>query len=288
MPSVAPSIAPVAVYSTEQIYVCDRYGYGLKPLTTRDGLIYFQFEWAPDNHALAALACKPDEWDARRAEDKTPAGRPRLIDLEGHERLLSDRLGEAAPTWSPDSSKVAAAFETDVVIYDALGDTPTGANIPLRDPLMAASARYDADKLPKSNTAPPANANARPAATPATPAPASDGNVQPSTTSDAPLSFNPVVRLEWLQPETLFVHTAFQRLYKGGEFIRNYPRWHVLYLSPQAAVLSLHMPPSTTTTTTTAAAATTTATTLTRARPVHVPIAAFSNNNDFASPPNIL
>jgi hypothetical protein len=296
-PSVAPVIAPVPVYSTEQIYVCDRYGYGLKPLTTRDGLIYFQFEWAPDNHALAALACKPEEWDARRAEDKTPAGRPRIIDLEGRERLLSDQLGEAAPTWSPDSSKVAAAFETDVVIYDAAGDAPTGASIPLREPLLAASARYDAEKLPKSTpTTTSANAKQTATATPATPG---DGNVQPPA-SDAPLSFNPVVRLEWLQPETLLVHTSFQRLYKGGEFIRNYPRWHVLHLSPQAAVLSRRLSPSTKTTTRAAAATmatnaavATSMTTVTAAAPPphaptrHAPLAFFSNS-DVASPPNLL
>ncbi|HEY0079160.1 MAG TPA: hypothetical protein VGB73_10980 [Pyrinomonadaceae bacterium] len=288
-PSVAPIIAPVPTYSTEQIYICDRYGYGLKPLTTRDGLIYFQFEWAPDNHALVALACKPEEWDARRAEDKTPAGRPRIIDLEGRERLLSDQLGEAAPTWSPDSSKVAAAFETDVVIYDAAGDAPTGANIPLREPLLAASARYDAEKLPKASPAPAANANAKQTAT-ATPAPSGDGNVQPPT-SDAPLSFNPVIRLEWLQPETLFVHTAFQRLYKGGEFIRNYPRWHVLHLSPQAAVLSRRTQPSTNITTNATAATHPTAATnataaATRAPTQDAPLAFFSYFNT-ASPTNL-
>src|SRR2546423_7203065 len=61
-PSVAPSFAPVASFNTEQIYICNRDGYDLKPLTQREGLIYFYFVWAPDGHELAALACKEDEW----------------------------------------------------------------------------------------------------------------------------------------------------------------------------------------------------------------------------------
>ena len=234
-PSVAPIIAPVSVFNTEQIYVCDRDGYNIRPLTTRDGLIYFQPVWAPDGHAVAAVACKPQEWDARRAEDKLPAGRPRLIEITGQERLLSDRLSDAAPAWSPDSTKVAAAFETDVAIYDAVSDTPTGALLPLREPLLQASIRYDAERLAKK----PADA-AVPADTSA-----AQGNVAVVTsatpaaeTNTTPLSFNLVVRLEWMTPETLYLRTAFLRLYKSGEVVRNYPRWHLLHLSPQATVIS--------------------------------------------------
>jgi hypothetical protein len=40
-PSIAPLFPPVASFSTEQIYICNRDGYDLKPLTTREGLIYF-------------------------------------------------------------------------------------------------------------------------------------------------------------------------------------------------------------------------------------------------------
>lgn len=226
--SATPFIAPVPVFNTEQIYTCDRHGYNIKPLTARDGLIYFQLAWSPDSSAIAALACKPDEWDARRREDKAAAGRPRLINMQGGERLLADRLADAAPVWSPDASKVATAFDTDIGIFDALGDTPSAANIPLREPLLTASAQYDAQKLPKTNTAATSGGNSNVAVvTEATPA-----------TTETPLSFNPIVRLEWPQPETLFVRTAFLRLYKSGEVIRNYPRWHVLRLSAQAAVLS--------------------------------------------------
>src|SRR6185312_2180713 len=113
-PSVAPVFAPVAVFSTEQIYICNRDGYELKPLTSREGLIYFSYAWSPDNQSLAALACKEDEWYARAKESKLPAGRPRLISIEGKERLLDDQVTEALPVWSPDGSKVATAFDTDV------------------------------------------------------------------------------------------------------------------------------------------------------------------------------
>ena len=93
-PSVAPMFPPVASFNTEQIYICNRDGYDLKPLTAREGLIYFYFAWAPDGHALVALACKEDEWNARERQYKLPAGRPRLIAPDGSERLLDDALTE--------------------------------------------------------------------------------------------------------------------------------------------------------------------------------------------------
>jgi hypothetical protein len=76
LPSVAPAFAPVTLFTTEQIYIANRDGYDLKPLTSREGLIYFYFSWAPDNHALVALACKENEWAAREKEFKQPSGRP--------------------------------------------------------------------------------------------------------------------------------------------------------------------------------------------------------------------
>jgi hypothetical protein len=217
-PSVAPLIAPVPVFKTDQIYVCDRNGENLRPLTSREGLIYLNLAWAPDSHALAALACRQDELDARLNEGKELAGRPRIIErADGRERLLDDQLMDVQPVWSPDSSKVATAIETDVAIYDALGQSPTGARLPLRDPLYSASADYDAAKLKR-------------AAAPAAGTTSSGGT---------PISFNPVIRLEWLQPETLVVRTGFVRYYQNSpEPTRSYLRWHVLHLSPQAAVLS--------------------------------------------------
>jgi hypothetical protein len=210
-PTVAPLIAPVPVFKTDQIYICDRNGENLRPLTSREGLIYLNLAWSPDSHALAALACRQDELDARLNEGKELAGRPRIIErADGRERLLDDQLMDVPPVWSPDSAKVATAIETDVAIYDALGQSPTGARLPLRDPLFNSSAAYDAAKLKRA-----------------------------TATNSTPISFNPVIRLEWVQPETLLVRTGFVRYYQNNpEPTRSYLRWHVLNLSPQAAVLS--------------------------------------------------
>lgn len=217
-PSIAPAFPAVAAFNTEQIYVCNRDGYDLKPLTSREGLIYFYYSWAPDNHALVALACKEDEWDAREKQFRLPAGRPRLITFDGKERLLDDGLTECLPVWSPDSSKVATAFDTNTAIYDAATTKPTQARIPLRDPLIAASLAYQAKNSKKKS-----NDNDK---TPET----------PSASSGPPPSFNPIVRLEWPAPETLYLQTAFVRVYPN-ETINTFQRWHKLTLTPQAAVL---------------------------------------------------
>lgn len=235
-PPVQPLLPPVQMFATEQIYLCDRDGFNLRPLTARDGLVYFSLAWAPDGHALAALACTEAELAARINENKLLAGRPRLVDRDGRERLLDDQLMDALPVWSPDATKLAAAFDTDVLIYDAAGDAPTGARLALHDALLTASAGYDAKQPAQSNTAntnAPANANKQSP-------PSAVAQVTPSSSSSgsAPLSFNPVVRLEWPQPETLLVQTGFVRVYQNNEEVRRYLRWHVLHLSPQAAVLS--------------------------------------------------
>src|SRR5256885_8760205 len=54
-------------------------------------------------------------------------------------------------------------------------------------------------------------------------------------TVGSPVSFNPVVRLEWPVPEKLYAETAYVSL--RSELIKTFSRWHVLTLSPQAAVL---------------------------------------------------
>ena len=222
-PSVAPSFAPVASFTTEQIYIANRDGYDLKPLTQREGLIYFYFVWAPDGHALAALACKEDEWNARERQFKLPAGRPRLIMLDGSERLLDDNLTDALPVWSPDSSKVATAFETDVAIYDSAAKTPTQARIKLGNELLNASVTYDQNLAAKKSSASP-SASPQAASTPA------------ASSSSPPASFNPIVRLHWPSPERLYFQTAYVRL-MPSEAINTFQRWHVLNLSAQAAVL---------------------------------------------------
>lgn len=220
LPSVAPAFPSVQLFATEQIYICDRDGYSLKPLTSREGLIYFYFAWAPDNHALVAIACRESEWDAREREFKMPAGRPRLVSLDGTERLLDDRLTEALPVWSADASKVATAFETDVMIYDAATKQPTQGRIRLGDPLLAASRVFDANQ----SGAQPSNEN-------------DNEDNQTSTPSDViPASYNPVVRLKWASPEKLYLQTAFVRLFPN-DFTSTFQRWHLLTLSPQAVVL---------------------------------------------------
>jgi hypothetical protein len=215
--SIAPLFPSVASFTTEQIYICNRDGYDLKPLTAREGLIYFYFVWAPDGHAMAALACKEDEWNARERQYKLPAGRPRLIAPDGTERLLDDALTDALPVWSPDASKIASAFDTDVAIYDAGGKTPTQARLPLNDQLLAASVAYDQKATVKKANS---NANAEPV----------------SSTPSVPASFNPIVRLDWKRPETLYFQTAYVRL-MPNETINTFQRWHSLSISAQAAVL---------------------------------------------------
>lgn len=219
-PPVAPAFAPVAAFNTEQIYLCNRDGYDLRPLTTREGLIYFYFSWAPDNHALVALACKENEWEAREKGFRLPAGRPRLVALDGGERLLDDHLTETLPVWSPDSSKVATAFETDVAIFDAATNKPTQARIPLRDALIAASIAYEEKTASAKKKSDDNKDKGEPAKTPQGPPP----------------SFNPIVRVEWSSPEILYLQTAYVRVYTN-ETINTFQRWHRLLFSPQAAVL---------------------------------------------------
>ncbi|MFN2500096.1 MAG: TolB family protein, partial [Pyrinomonadaceae bacterium] len=219
LPSIAPAFPSVPMYTTEQIYICNRDGYDLKPLTTREGLIYFYASWAPDNHALVALACRESEWNVREKEYRLPAGRPRLINLDGSERLLSDELSDALPAWSPDSSKVAAPFDADVMIYDAATTKPTQARIRLRDALIAASRAYEVKNSAGDKTG---DANA--------------SKAEPASRSAIPASFNPIVRLAWPTTEKLYLQTAYVRLLPNDS-ISTFQRWHLLLISPQAAAL---------------------------------------------------
>ena len=220
-PTAAPFIPSTQTFRTEQVYVGDRDGYNLRPLTAREGLIYFELAWSPDGQWVAALACKEDEWEAQRREGFPHAGRPRLVTLEGQERLLDDRATAVEPAWSPDGSKVATAFEYDVAVYDAGGGQPTGAGLSLREPLRAASTDYDARVFKKGE----------PAASKAAPPP------PPQPPSEAVLiSMNPFVRLEWVEPETIYAQTSFVHIYQNEPVVK-YQRWHVVRVSPQAAVL---------------------------------------------------
>jgi hypothetical protein len=143
-----------------------------------------------------------------------------LIAPDGSERLLDDALTDALPVWSPDASKIATAFDTDVAIYDAGGKTPTQARLPLGDQLLTASVAYDQKTTVKKATN-NGNANATQTA---------------SSAPSVPASFNPIVRLDWKRPETLYIQTAYVRL-MPNETINTFQRWHVLNITPQAAVL---------------------------------------------------
>ncbi len=263
--TVAPAFPSVPVLNTEQIYICNRDGFDLKPLTSREGLIYFYFAWSPDSQALVVLACKEDEWDVRERQHKLPWGRPRLIGLDGKERLLDDRLTEALPAWSPDASKVATGFENesemDVTIYDAALSKPTQARIPLREAMIAASLAYEQGTSKggtRSNSGAPAGStsegasgatsgSAVPATAPrgasgsgnrasASSAAAASAGASGSSAKTLPPSFNPIVNLEWVSPDKLYVQTAYVRLLQN-DTINTFQRWHLLILSPQAAVL---------------------------------------------------
>jgi hypothetical protein len=221
VPSVAPSFGFVPVFNTEQIYICNRDGYDLKPLTSREGLIYFYASWAPDGHALVAMACRESEWEAREKAFRLPTGRPRLITTDGKERLLDDEMTEALPVWSPDSSKVATAFDADVMIYDARINKPTQGRIRLREALIAASRAYEA----RTAAAGKENTND-----------ANGAGENVAAESAIPASFNPIIRLEWISPEKLYFETAYVRMIPNDP-IMSFQRWHLLTLSPQAAVL---------------------------------------------------
>jgi len=216
---VAPAFPAIPVFETEQIYICNRDGFDLKTLTAREGLIYFYQAWAPDNHALVALACKEDEWNVREKAFKLPAGRPRLIMLDGTERLLDDQLTECLPVWSPDSSKVATGFETDVGIFDAAINKPTQARIHLRDGLIAASLIYQE----KNSGGKKSDSEKKSAEV-------------DSRQVSIPASFNPIMRVEWPTPDKLYFETAFVRIYPN-EAINTFQRWHRMTLSPQAAIV---------------------------------------------------
>src|SRR5207249_8587636 len=102
-------------------------------------------------------------------------------------------------------------------IYDAAGKSPTQARIALHERLLTASATFDEkSSAGKKKVEEPANKTT------------SAGNA----IGGIPISFNPIVRIEWPMPEKLFVETAYVSL--RSELIKTYSRWHLLVLSPQA------------------------------------------------------
>lgn len=245
----------VLTFRTEQIYICNADGGDLKPLTQNEGFIYFYFVWSPDSSALISLVSTWKEWQYmqsqadQRGEVFVPTGRPRLVEKTGRIRLLDDSLTTVRPVWSPDSAKVALAFDKEVRVYDTIGDTPTQAAIPLRNPLLIASQKFDEELKRKeagnTNTNTNANVNANKAninikATP-TPQPEIPANQGINTLPDenTVISFTPIVQLEWTEDKMLYLQTGYIKEFKDAtQNTRSYLRWHRLLFSPQAIKLN--------------------------------------------------
>jgi hypothetical protein len=239
-PAATPPPAPanVLTFRTEQLYFCGAEGDGLKPVTQNEGLIYFYYVWSPDSTALAALAATNREWQILnqqadlKGEVYLPVGRPRMIEKNGRERRLDDAMTTVQPVWSPDSSKIAVAYDKQIRIYDAAGNPPTQAAIPLRNNLLLSSQTYDRDqqaKLDAANTQ--ANANI--------PVNGQSNSTQGAATlpdENSLVSFNPIVLLNWTADDLLYFQTAFvKRMKNETDSVTSFPRWHRLVLSPQPA-----------------------------------------------------
>jgi hypothetical protein len=234
---VADAAPNVITFRTEQIYLCNSEGLDLKPVTQNEGLIYYYFVWSPDNSMLAALAATYQEWKIlqdraeKAGEVFLPLGRPRIVEKNGRERRLDDNLTAARPVWSPDSAKVAVGFEKQQIrIYDAIGDQPTQAAIPVRNSLLISSQAYDQkinnEQNPQTNVNTETNTNANPS--------------QPSMTlpdEKTLVSFQPIIALEWAADNLLYFQTGFVKQYKTGDGARSSLRWHRLVLSPQATAI---------------------------------------------------
>ena len=235
-PTAAATPSSVLTFRTEQVYLCDVDGSALKSVTQTEGRIYFYYVWSPDSTMLAVLVATSPEWASMQAQATSkkevfvPAGRPRIVEKNGRERLLDDALTQTRPVWSPDSSKVAAAFDTQVRVYDAGGTAPTQAAIPLRNQLLISSAAYD-KQLEQQAAAENTIAN--------TPDQSNANSNAPPTTTTLPdpsklVSFNPIVVLQWTSPDILYLETGYVKQFENPADNRSsYIRWHRLIFSPQ-------------------------------------------------------
>lgn len=237
----------VITFRTEQIYICNADGGDIKPLTQNEGLIYFYFVWSPDSSALASLATTITEWRIREARMKNasqifiPQGRPRMVEKTGRERLLDDYATTVHPVWSPDSSKLAVAFNKQVRIYDAIGERPTQAAIPLNNDLLLASKTFEEKQKAEGNEIlAPTNANENTNSNEN-----SEGNTETEqTTTTLPdakslVTFNPIINLEWNQETLLYLQTGWIKNFNDEtDNTSSYLRWHRLILSPQAINLN--------------------------------------------------
>lgn len=248
-PTTTPAVEnskQVLTFRTEQIYTCDANGGDLKPITQNEGLIYFYFVWSPDSSGLAALAATWKEWQFlqyqadQKGENFTPFGRPRLVEKTGRIRLLDDNLTAVRPVWSPDSAKVAYAFDKEIRIYDTIGNAPTQAAIPLRNQMLMAAKTFDEEL--KKKTASNANTNTNLNTNSKANSTANNSNVAtiPTDVNALPdertlISFNPIVQLQWSDEKILYLQTGYIKEFKdAAQNTRSYLRWHRLMLSSQA------------------------------------------------------
>jgi hypothetical protein len=225
----------ILTFRTEQIYLSNADGGEVKAITENEGLIYFYYAWSPDSTMLVALSATAREWkylevvSSSKGEVLVPQGRPRVIERNGRERRLDDNLTSVRPVWSPDSTKVAAAFDNQIRIYDAVGTNPTQAAIPLRNQLLISSQAYDRVQQRTLQAANGVDANGEPL-----PEPPPD---QPlSTLPDEKLlvSYNPIVEVAWTSEDLLYLQTAYLRRMKNeAESVRSFSRWHRLVLTAQ-------------------------------------------------------
>lgn len=236
-PFVEPAKA-VLTMRTEQIYVCGADGEDVKLLTQKEGLVYYYFVWSPDSTMLAALAATFQEWQIMQYKAKQagefflPLGRPRLIELNGRERLLDDNLTNVYPVWSPDSAKIAVAYDKTVKIYDAVGIQPTQAAIPLQN-LLLLSSKTHKENLQRQNQN--TEANAAPTNTEVN----ANQVVSTDIDEDSKVYFNPIIALKWTDVNILYLQTGYQKLFENSaNNVRSYLRWHRLIFSPQAIVPS--------------------------------------------------
>lgn len=242
-PVAAPTPPPptgILTFRTEQIYIAAGDGSPIRPVTQTEGLKYYYFAWSPDNTMLAAMATTEYEWTVERvrAESKgehlVPKGRPRIVEKNGRERRLDDNVTDVWPVWSPDSTKVATAFGTQVRIYDAMPINPTQAAIPLRNQMLLSAKAYD-DRL-AANASGGADANTDANSNVETPqaSPSADVSILPEEASL--VSYNPIVELVWSSDDLLYLKTAYVlRKLNEADSAVSFLRWHRLVLSPQPA-----------------------------------------------------
>jgi hypothetical protein len=248
----SPTPAPptgILTFRTQQIYICNAEGNGLKPLTQNEGLIYFYYTWSPDNAMLAAMATTAREWKyfeitaAARGEMMVPYGRLRIVEKNGRERRLDDNQTQIWPVWSPESTRVAAAYDveipdaqdpnrkrrdTQIRIYDASGTNPTQAAILLRNQLLISSLAYDRQQQKLAQSGSNENTGAD-----LTPEPEQPLSTLPD--ENTLVSYNPIVEIAWPSEELLYLKTAYlKRMPNVADNVTSFARWHRLVLSPQA------------------------------------------------------